>query len=249
MDLSIIIPAYNEAHKISRDIIEAGAFLRHHHLQGEILVADDGSEDGTAAMAREAGKGLTLHVLENAAHHGKGYVVRQGVMAAQGRLIMFSDSGSCTPYDFAAVGIELIERDQCDCAHGSRKMRGSVIRHPQPLNRRIISMMIRWVFILWLKVPARLTDTQCGFKLYRGSAAKILYAPCRTEGFLFDLEIILRALQHNMRIQEFPIEWRADRDSRLSASRNFLGILRERYSLKMILRSLAAENEMHRRSR
>ncbi len=236
MDLSIIIPTYNEAHKISRDIIEAGAFLRHHHLQGEILVADDGSVDGTAAMAREAGKGLTLHVLENETHHGKGYVVRQGMMAAQGRIIMFSDSGACTPYDFAAVGMDLIERDQCDCAHGSRKMRGSVIRHPQPLNRRIISMMIRWVFILWLKVPARLTDTQCGFKLYRGSAAKTLYADCETKGFLFDVEIILRARQHNLRIIEFPIEWRADRDSRLSASRNFFGILRELYDLKQILR-------------
>jgi len=236
MDLSIIIPTLNEAHKISRDIVEAGAFLRHHHLQGEILVSDDGSEDDTVAQAREAGKGLNVHVLTSDRHHGKGYAVRQGVLAATGHIIMFADSGACTPYQFAAKGMELITRDRCDLAHGSRKMRGSVIHHPQPLNRRIISILIRWIFILWLRVPARLTDTQCGFKLYRGEVAKSLYRACQTEGFLFDLEIILRALRQGFRIKEFPIEWRADRDSRLSARRNFFGILKELYELKSTVR-------------
>jgi dolichyl-phosphate beta-glucosyltransferase len=235
MDLSIVIPAYNEAHKISRDIKEAADFFQENNLSGEIIVVDDGSSDDTAATTLRVGAGLPVRVLQQQSHHGKGYAVRQGILAAQGQIIMFADSGVCTPYHHARTGMDLINQDLCDLAHGSRKLKDSIISHQQPFNRRVISTIIRRIFILWLKVPAELTDTQCGFKIYRGPVAQSLYAACQTQGFLFDVEIILRALRQGLRIREFPIVWRADHDSRLSTRKNFFGIIIELFALKKIL--------------
>ncbi len=229
MDLSIIIPVYNEAHKINKDITAASQFLRENRLSGEIIIIDDGSSDRTRDIARQDS---SVIVLGDGQHHGKGWAVRQGMLIAKGRIVLFADSGVCTPYTFALIGMDLIDNNQCDLAHGSRKMTGSVIALPQPLYRRLSSWLIRQVFIWWLGTPSYLTDTQCGFKLYRGSIVPSLYEPCRTEGFLFDVEIILRAGQRGLRIKEFPIHWRADHDSRLSTRRHFTDIIRELRTLK-----------------
>lgn len=232
MDLSIVIPVYNEAHKISGDIAAAQEFLRDNGLTGEIIIVDDGSTDQTMAMASQ---GTSVIVLGDGQHHGKGWAVRRGLLAAQSRIVMFSDSGVCTPFTCALTGIRMIDEDECDLAHGSRKMTGSIVDVPQPFHRRLSSWLIHHIFIGWLGIPSRLTDTQCGFKLYRGSVAASLYGPCRTEGFLFDVEIILRALRLGWRIKEFPIQWRADHDSRLSTSRHFADILRELWTLKNMM--------------
>ena len=92
MDLSIVIPVYNEAHKISGDIAAAQEFLRDNGLTGEIIIVDDGSTDQTMAMASQ---GTSVIVLADGQHHGKGWAVRRGLLAAQSRIVMFSDSGVC----------------------------------------------------------------------------------------------------------------------------------------------------------
>jgi hypothetical protein len=86
-----------------------------------------------------------------------------------------------------------------------------------------------------LRIPARLTDTQCGFKLYRGDVARRLYSECATDGFMFDIEIILRALHHGFRIAEFPVEWTCDRDSRLGIRRSGRSVLRDLHRLRQTL--------------
>jgi hypothetical protein len=78
-----------------------------------------------------------------------------------------------------------------------------------------------------LKLPPVFTDTQCGFKIYRGDIARRLYGECITDGFMFDVEVILRALRAGCRIKEFPIHWTCDRDSRLSPTRSISRIFRE----------------------
>src|SRR5881394_591754 len=128
MDLSIVIPAYNEAHKIARDVAAAGEFLTAQKFSGEIIVADDGSPDGTAETARHcvAPAGVELKVLK-LDHRGKGSAVREGMKIARGELAMFADSGVCIPFDNALPMLEAIRSGKCDIAHASRKLAASVI--------------------------------------------------------------------------------------------------------------------------
>lgn len=233
-ELSIVIPAYNEAHKIARDVEAASQFLFEQNLAGEIIVSDDGSRDGTAATARArtVPAPLTLRVVEQETNRGKGAAVRAGMLVTTGRYVMFADSGVCIPYGQAMRGLGLLRADQCDIAHASRKRADSVIVNPQPLHRRWLSRVFRTAVDTYLGLPYRLTDTQCGFKMYRGDLARTLYAQCRTEGFLFDLEIILRAGQAGARIAEFPVTWSCDPDSRLRPGKTAVRTIAELNSIK-----------------
>ncbi len=238
MDLSIVIPAHNEGMKIERDVTAAAAFLAGEGLAGEILVVDDGSDDDTAeaASAADVPPGVTRRVLRYVPQRGKGHAVRTGMAETRGRIAMFADSGLCVPLDNAIRGIELIESGECDLAHGSRWLTASRIDVPQPLSRRVLSRSFRAFTSLALGLPRDLTDTQCGFKLYRGDVGRALYATCETEGFAFDVEIILRAVRRRYRIREFPVEWCCDLDSRLHPGRSAPNVLRELLAIQRRVR-------------
>jgi dolichyl-phosphate beta-glucosyltransferase len=238
MDLSIIIPAHCEEKKISQDIEEAHLFLLQHHLQGEILVVDDGSTDQTAAVAEQTAKGKPVSVIRLAQQRGKGHAVRQGILRSRGNTVMFCDSGSCTPLRYIDTGMALLKSGNCELAHGSRHLPDSTVIRSHSFYRKIISTVMRWVLIICLGVPRALSDTQCGFKLYNGNIARELYRQTIIDGFLFDIEIILRALAKKYRIKEFPIEWRADPDSRLSPRRHSGRVLAELWLLKKLKKTL-----------
>ncbi len=243
MELSIIIPAYDEARKIGRDVTAAAEFLLAHMNGGEIIVVDDGSKDGTAKIAETTAvpAGVELRVLRLPQHEGKGCAVRSGIAASRGACVMFADSGLTTPYDNALRGLALISGSQCELAHGSRKLPESIIRTPQQSDRKISSALFRFALQLLLPVPKELTDTQCGFKVYRGDVARGLAAECVANGFLFDVEMILRAQRRGFRIREFPIEWSCDRDSRLTFRRSSLPILQEIFMVRRALSSRSFE--------
>jgi glycosyltransferase involved in cell wall biosynthesis len=228
-DLSIVIPVFNEASKISRDIQDASEFLSGEGMQGEIIVVDDGSTDGTAGAARDTDtdEGIPLRIIENRVHRGKGHAVRTGVMNSRSGLVMFIDSGSCIPYKNIQRGMQLLEDMRCDIAHASRFLPESEIRVPRKPARRVASHLFRHFIRFTLPIPAHLTDTQCGLKIYPGAIAHELYAACRTDGFMFDIEIILRARSKGYRIMEFPVEWSADNDSRLRVTETIPRMFRE----------------------
>jgi dolichyl-phosphate beta-glucosyltransferase len=237
-DLSIVIPAYNEAHKIARDVEAASRFLVGQTLRGEVIVSDDGSADDTAGTARACGvpDGVVLKVIGQERNRGKGAAVRAGMIATRGQYVMFADSGVCIPYDEAMRGLELLRSGQCEIAHASRKRADSVIVNPQPLHRRMFSRAFRLAVDVYLGLPYRLTDTQCGFKMYRGDVGRSLYEACKTEGFLFDLEIIIRAGKARARIAEFPVTWSCDPDSRLRAGRTTVRTIQELKDIKRTMR-------------
>ncbi len=238
MDISIVIPAFEESRKIARDIEKAAEFLCSNNLEGEIIVVDDRSGDDTVQVAESAKvpPSVTLKVLSYQPHRGKGYAVRTGMKASTGDYAMFADSGLCVPYEDALRGLELLKNDACDIAHGSRKMRGCHIEKPQSVYRRICSKMFHWFVIHDMKVPADFTDTQCGFKIYKGDVARHLYGESITDGFTFDIEIIMRAQKEGYRIKEFPIDWTCDRDSRLSPTRSSFHVLSELLAIRRALR-------------
>ena len=239
MDLSIVIPAYEESKKIARDVQAVTAFLQDNHFTGQIIVVDDGSKDNTTEISKNAltnpSPSIELKVERYNHHRGKGYAVRKGIEQTSGEYVMFADSGCCVPYEDTLRGLELIKSGACDIAHGSRKMRGCHIEKAQSLYRRICSKMFHWFVIHDMKIPAEFTDTQCGFKIYRGDVARHLYAECITDGFTFDIEIIMRAQKEGFRIKEFPIDWTCDPDSRLSPTRSSWRVLSELLTIRRIM--------------
>jgi len=240
MDISIVIPTFNESKKVVGDIRAASKFLKNNNLTGEIIVVDDGSKDSTAEVAKslEVSPPIFLKVEHYTPHRGKGYAVRTGMTKTTGEYAMFADSGCCVPYEDVLLGLDLIKTGQCDIAHGSRKTSGCHIQKKQSLYRRICSAAFHWFVIHDMKIPADFTDTQCGFKIYKGDIARRLYRECITDGFAFDIEIIMRAQKEGCRIKEFPIDWTCDRDTRLSAARTFRQVFSELMKIRKALNKI-----------
>ncbi len=240
MDLSIVIPAFKESEKIAADIKAAATFLQSNQLDGEIIVVDDGSTDDTAKIAKSTSisSSVILKVLSYQANRGKGYAVRTGMRETNGEYVMFADSGCCVPYRNVSQGLDMLKSQVCEIAHGSRKLMQSNIQRSQSMYRRICSGFFKWLINKILPLPPEITDSQCGFKIYRGDVARQLYAQCISDGFMFDIEIILRAQKQGYRIKEFSIQWTCDLDSRVSLTRAAWPILSELIAIK---RTLAKE--------
>lgn len=236
MDISIVIPAFDEGKKIAADIEAASKFLLNNHFTGEIIIVDDGSSDDTSEAARKAGcdlgAGISLQVERLEWHCGKGCAVRRGIRQTGSKFAMFADSGCCVPYENVLWGLDLLKSGGCDIAHGSRKLAASKIVNNRNWYRGICSAVFRWFIRKFMNIPPKLTDTQCGFKVYRGDVAHRLYGRCITNGFMFDVEVILRALKAGYRIKEFPIEWSCDADSRLNPLRSLKRIFGELITIK-----------------
>jgi dolichyl-phosphate beta-glucosyltransferase len=242
VDLSIVIPVWNERAKISRDVAAAADFFRRRRTSGELIVSDDGSTDGTADEAERAGRISRVPVrMIRLPHRGKGSAVRSGVLASVGRVVGFMDSGLCIPFEDAGTGIEWILTGKCEIAHGSRRLAESVIVRPGKRIRRLTSGCFRAVAGRLFDLPPGLTDTQAGCKFYKAEAARALYAACRSDGFAFDLEILALARRAGFRVKEFPVHWTSDPDSRLSLIRSMPGLTAESLLLLWRLRKEKAQ--------
>ncbi len=237
MDFSIIIPVLNEEFKVKNDIIAADYFLTNNKYKGEIIISDDGSIDKTVEVCDSLIGHIShnLIILKSDRHKGKGSAVRRGVLASSGRIVLFMDSGLNIPIDQAKRGIYLLESEKADLAIASRRLPHSIIHVPLIWHRRIFSYLFRKTAKHYLPIPRHLTDTQCGFKLFKGHIARELFAASVIDGFLFDIEIILRANLRGFKIMEFPVDWTCDRDTRLRVKSTFITTVNELRKIKELL--------------
>jgi len=238
VDISIVIPAFNEEKKIGHDVEVAAAFIDEEFLLGEVIVVDDGSKDKTAEEAQNATVPSTVkrNVIRLNENRGKGFAVKTGVLASKGDVVLFADSGTCVPYPNALAQIGRIRKREIDIAMASRRMKETVIHRNRSLKRRLLSLFFRLVARIITGVPNRFSDTQCGFKIYRGEIARELFGKCKTTGFLFELEVLLRALKRGYRIEEFPVEWTCDLDTRLRPGSDAVGVLKEMFQVRSIIK-------------
>jgi glycosyltransferase involved in cell wall biosynthesis len=232
MDLSIVIPAFNESKKIGADVAEAAAFLHGAALTGEVIVVDDGSRDHTAEIASAAG----AFVIRLAENRGKGRAVQAGVGQSGGQVVLVADSGSCVPYKDALPAVQRIQSGLTDLALASRNLKQTVIVRDRPLRRRILSRFFRLAARAVVGIPHWISDPQCGFKVYDGKIARELFSSLQTDGFLFELEITLGAVKRDCRIEEFPIHWSCDPDTRLHPAAMAGKLLRELLHLRRQIR-------------
>ncbi|UCE22353.1 MAG: glycosyltransferase [Candidatus Aminicenantes bacterium] len=238
MDISIVIPALNESTKIRFDAEAAASFIKDTGLSGEVIIVDDGSTDGTAETARKADipASVKLSVIRLEKNSGKGYAVKTGIEKTGGNVVLFADSGTCIPYANALEQIERIRAGELDIAIASRRLKDTRIIRDRRWKRRMLSWLFRQAAIAITGLPRRITDSQCGFKLYTGKIARELFSQCQTRDFLFEIEILLRALQKDYRVEEFPVEWTCDLDTRLRPGRIAFRVLKELFRVRSIVK-------------
>jgi dolichyl-phosphate beta-glucosyltransferase len=210
-DLTVVIPAYNEASRLPRTLERVRGYLDAQRADYELLVVDDGSQDDTAARARAAG-GPRLVLVSNDGNRGKGYSVRRGMLAARGRRRLMSDADLSTPIEELPRLAARMDEGY-DVVIASRALPGSRIEVHQPFYRenmgRLFNLLVR------LAVVPGLRDTQCGFKLFSAAAAEAAFSASRLDGFAFDVEALYLARRRGFRIAELPVVWRNDAATRV----------------------------------
>ena len=210
--LSVIVPAYNEAHSIARTLGSIKAYLDAQHYTFEIIVSADGN-DGTRERAAEAmAADPRVTVIGSAERGGKGKGIRNGVMLARGKYIGFVDADYKTPIEEFDKILPHLQRGQA-VVIGSRGMRESTIERAQPLYRRIgsraFALVMRRLVGLYDVI-----DTQCGFKFFQAHVARALFTRQRVDGYMFDVEILRLARVMKFNITEVGVRWQDDGDSR-----------------------------------
>ena len=178
-------------------------------------MVDDGSTDGTADVVdRMIREGLLMHLIRHSENRGKGAAVRTGVMAATGRLVLFTDADLSTPIADLEPLVRALDNG-ADVAIGSRAVDRSLIEVHQPIHRETMGRIFN-KFVQVILLPG-VKDTQCGFKAFRTEAARELFSTMITTGFDFDPEILYRARRRGMKIVEVAVHWRNSPDTRVSA--------------------------------
>ena len=218
MDLSVIVPAYNEEARIRPALERIHAWCAAAGGSFEIIVVDDGSTDATARVVEDCRAGRpAVAVIRLPVNAGKGAAVRTGVLAARGDAILFSDADLSTPIE-ELERLRAAMREGNDIVIASRGLPGSRIAVPQPWHRRLPGRLFPW--LVRLHVTRRFRDTQCGFKLFTREAARALFEHLLTPGFAFDVEILYRATRRGYRVAEVPVTWTNSRTSSLSLLRH-----------------------------
>ncbi len=216
-----MIPAFNEESRLPGTLDTTLTYLGRQAYSAEIIVADDGSADGTAkAVERYAASTIPVRLLR-LPHRGKGHAVKQGMLAAKGRYRFQCDADLAMP-------IEQVERflppapADVDIAVGSREAPGAK-RYNEQWHRHMMGRIFNTIIRI-LAVP-KVQDTQCGFKCFRGEAAERLFALQQLDGFAFDVEILFVARKLGLRTTDVAIDWHHSRDSRVRAVRDTLAML------------------------
>ena len=209
--VSVVIPAYNEARRIGSSIETIITFLNTHEIAAEIIVVDDGSDDGTSRIAGAySGQGF-LNIV-NETNRGKGYSVRRGFLEAKGTYVLFTDADLSAPIDELSHLLE-IASEGADTVIGSRVVDRSRIVIHQPRTREWGGILYNWAVQLILGL--RIKDTQCGFKLFCREPMLPIFERQTIRRFGFDPEILFLARKRGLTIRETPVSWSHDSGSKV----------------------------------
>lgn len=230
--LSVVIPAYNEAKRIPKTLKAMNEYLKSADFEYEILVVNDGSKDNTAEVVRGMeGEIKNLKLIDNKVNKGKGGVVIQGMLAAQGEIRLFTDADDSTTIDHFAKMRPLFEKGY-EVVIGSRAVKGAVMDPPQPLIRRIPGKVGN--LIIQILVLPGIWDTQCGFKAFTAEAAEDIFPIMQIIGWGFDVECLALARRIGFKIKEIPVHWVNDLASHVGASA-YLQVLMETIRIRLRL--------------
>ena len=232
VDLSIVIPVYNEERRVGEALRRIQAFMQHKKLDWEILVSDDGSSDNTQSIVEAAIKKRAdqkIRFLSAPYNQGKGAAVKRGMLEASGKWLLMTDVDLSAPIKEVDRLIAALN-DGADVAIGSRAIRENGCDVQQSFIRKFSGRVFNWItqsFFL-----RGFLDTQCGFKCFKAEAAKELFRNQTLNGFCFDVEILYLANQKKFRIKEVPVMWRENVGSKVKLSTHSIAMLKELFYLR-----------------
>lgn len=211
VDLEVVVPAYNEAHRLAGTLTSTVAFLADRPWTSRVVVVDNGSSDATVRVAQRAVRraggtapGGTVDVVVIAcAGPGKGAAVRRGMLSSRARFVGFTDADMATPIETLDLALAALE-DGAAAAIGSRYAPGAHLVRRQPLTRRAGGAVFR---ALATRMVPGVHDTQCGFKFFSRPAAQAALLRCSLSGFAFDVELLRQVRAGGGSIVELPVAW------------------------------------------
>lgn len=230
--LSIVFPAYNEALRLPATLEKALTFIRSLPYQSEIVIAENGSNDGTLELALAVAAANTeVRVLHNE-QAGKGRAVQTGMLAAKGQYRFICDVDLSMPIDEIPRFLPPLT-EGADIVIASREAPGSV-RYGEPYYRHLVGRIFNGL-VRWLLLP-QLHDTQCGFKCFTAAAVEQLFPLVTIPGWTFDVEVLAIAFKMNYRITELPIPWYYHPNSKVSVMRDSVSMARDLIQIRKKLR-------------
>lgn len=227
--LSIVIPAHNEEDRLPNTLEKIYKFLETQDFLYEVIIVENGSSDHTLELAQEFAQSRpTLRVLQEQ-KRGKGNAVKRGMLEARGDYRFICDADLSMPIE------ELLKfippaLQQFDIAIASREAPGAV-RYNEPPYRHIGGRAVN--FIIQLLILPGLNDTQCGFKCFRADIAEALFRQQTLAGWSFDIEILYLARRKKFIINEIPIHWYFDADSKVSAVRDAVRMISDIFRIHL----------------
>ena len=223
VELSVVVPAYNEAGRLEPGLRRAVEYLAGRGCPYELLVVDDGSRDATAAVAG-AFAASGVRVIRHERNRGKGAAVRTGVLASRGERVLISDADFSTPIE-EVEKLEARLDDATPLVLGSRGLATSQVQQHQPFYRELMGRTFN--LVIRLAGVRGIRDTQCGFKLAAGDAGRSLFAAMTLDGFAWDVEMIWLARRRGYGVAEVGVVWVNSPDSRVDPIRSSLSMLRD----------------------
>lgn len=218
MKLSVIIPCYNEAERIADTLEKVATYVRTKQFQAEVIIVDNGSGDETISIAESFKNKIDGLIVMRKKGYGKGWAVKEGMLAATGDLRLFMDADNSTDISQADTLLPFIDQGY-DVVISSRKIEGAIVTHPQPAYREWLGRL--FAFVVSMIIPLGIKDTQNGFKLFTKEAAEKIFRRQTSFYWAFDVEILALAQKFGFKIKEVPIVWMNDERSRM----NFKGMI------------------------
>lgn len=203
MEISVVIPAYNEIERLPPTLDIIREFLNANFSSWEIIVSDDGSTDGSVSSLRTQMTDVKFLVAPR--NQGKGAAVRRGMLEARGDLALFTDADLSTPIDELLPLRAAMETGGADVVIASRALPESVLVVHQPWWRELSGKLFNRVVRPLSGLP--FCDTQCGFKLFTREAAQAIFSKTRSNGWAFDVEALILASMLGYKIEEVPVRW------------------------------------------
>ena len=225
LQVSVVVPAYNEAARLPRSVAAMIAHFRHWHEEHEVLIVVEHSSDETLELAGELTAGqANFQVIDNGPQRGKGHAVRSSVLRARGELVFFMDADLSVPLEEIDRFVEHFKNHpELDVLIGNRRHALSRIEKRQtPLRQKMGQGFNR---LLRALTGIELRDTQCGFKAFRSAAARDIFARQTIDGFAFDAEVLLLAKALGYRVGDLPVRWINSPESKVRIIRDSLRMM------------------------